>query len=71
MHAGVEMALIVSVFYWLFISVDGVDVNTHLVNAIVALIDIFVSGVPIRVYFTFMSQCYLLQLISSSLEYTM
>ena len=47
------MALIVSLLYWLVIydggAVDGVNANTHLINGIVALIDIVFSGVPVRV----------------------
>ena len=52
-YLGAEMAVIVAILYWALIydggRVDGVNVNTHLVNGIVALIDIFFSGIPVRI----------------------
>ena len=52
-YVGIETALIVSILYFSLIyeggEIDGVNANTHLINAIVALIDIFISGIPVRV----------------------
>ena len=52
-YLGAEMAVIVSILYWAIIYsssdvLDGVNVNTHLVNGIIAFFDICVSGIPIR-----------------------
>lgn len=53
-YLGAEMAVVVSILYWAVIydgeAVDGVNANTHLVNGIIALIDIFFSGIPVRVF---------------------
>ncbi len=49
-----EMALIVSILYWAVIydsnfhTLDGVNLNTHLINGIVSVIDVFFFGVPIN-----------------------
>ena len=52
-YFGVHMAVVVSLLYWALLysggPVDGVNVNTHLVNAIIALIDVFISGIPVRI----------------------
>ena len=52
-NLGVNMAVVVSLLYWALLynggSVDGVNANTHLVNAIIALVDVIFSGVPVRV----------------------
>ena len=52
-YLGAEMAVTVSIIYWAVIyrsshALDGVNVNTHLVNGIIALFDILFSGVPMR-----------------------
>ena len=52
-YLGAEMAVIVSVLYWVVLYrsshvLDGVNVNTHLVNGIIAFFDICFSGTPIR-----------------------
>ena len=48
---GVEAAITVSILYWGDTyngwRITGVDANTHSVNGIIALIDIFFSGVPV------------------------
>ena len=53
-YLGAEMAVIVLILYWALIynggAVDGVNANTHLVNGIIALIDILFSGVPVRIF---------------------
>lgn len=52
-YLGAESAVLVSILYWALLysggSVDGVNANTHLVNAIFALIDVFFSGIPVRI----------------------
>lgn len=52
-YLGAESAVLVSILYWALLysggRVDGVNANTHLVNAIFALIDVFFSGIPVRV----------------------
>lgn len=58
-YLGVEMALLVAVLYWLLLydggNVDGINANTHLINAIIALVEIFISGVPVRVLHLYIS----------------
>ena len=52
-YFGAELAVVVVILYWALIynggAVDGVNANTHLVNGIIGLIDIFFSGVPVRI----------------------
>ena len=52
-YFGVHMAVVVSILYWALLygggPVDGVNANTHLVNCIIALVDVFFSGVPVRI----------------------
>ena len=49
---GNEMAFIVVIYYWLFLyeggPIDAASINRHLLNGIVALIDLWVSGVPMK-----------------------
>ena len=53
---GAEVALAITILYWSLIydtdqgAPDGVNVNTHLTNGIVALLDIFITGIPISIY---------------------
>ena len=53
-YCGTEMAIAVTILYWTVIyqggEVSGVDANTHLVNGIFALVDIAISGVPVRIF---------------------
>ena len=48
---GNELAFTVSLLYWALLynngPVGGVTANTHLVNAIVALADFWICGIPI------------------------
>ena len=50
---GVNMAIAASILYWALLYtggfVDPVDIHTHLVNAVIALIDVVFSGVPVRI----------------------
>ena len=47
------MAVAASILYWALLysggPVDGVNVHTHLLNAIIALVDVIFSGVPVRI----------------------
>ena len=50
---GNEMSFLVFVYYWLLVynggdAVDAGSVNTHLLNGIFALIDLWVCGVPLK-----------------------
>lgn len=51
-YVGVHMAAVVAVLYWGLLyrggPVDGINANTHLVNSLIALVDILISGVPVR-----------------------
>lgn len=53
---GAETAIVISVLYWPLLydpdsgSPSGVNVNTHLTNGIVALLDVFITGVPVRFF---------------------
>ena len=51
-NIGAEAAFIVLILYWSFIyagqSIDGVNANTHVVNGLVSIIDMLVTGTPIR-----------------------
>lgn len=48
---GNEMAIGVMVLYWTFIyrgdDIDGVNANTHLLNGVLSVVDVWVSGVPV------------------------
>ncbi len=49
---GNELAVIVCLLYWILLydsemPLDGVNVNTHLVNGIIALADLWICGIPI------------------------
>ena len=50
---GTEVAVLVMLLYWILLytgsSVDGINANTHLVNGLVAIIDLLITGVPIRI----------------------
>lgn len=50
---GTDLALGVLVLYWALLydgsSVSGVNANTHLLNGLVAVIELWVSGVPINI----------------------
>ncbi len=50
---GTGMAVCVMVLYWGLLyrggTVDGINANTHLTNGLLALLDIWVSGTPIRI----------------------
>ena len=50
---GIELAFGVMVLYWTLDYnstqvIDGVNVNTHLLNGILALVDVWISGTPVR-----------------------
>ena len=49
-----DAAVIVSIIYWSLIydgsGVTAVSVNVHLVNAIIALVDLWFSGTPVRLF---------------------
>ena len=51
---GVDAAIAAFILHWTVTyngaRITGVDANTHTVNCIVALIDIFFSGVPVRIF---------------------
>jgi len=51
---GNELAIVASLLYWAFIyggeNLDGINANTHLINGLVALIDVWVCGIPIYTY---------------------
>lgn len=47
-----EVALIVTILYWAVLytpgfPIDGVNANTHLINGIVSVVDVFFFGVPV------------------------
>ena len=48
---GNELALCIMILYWSFIyrgwAVDGVDANTHLVNGILSVVDMWICGLPV------------------------
>ena len=48
---GNELAFTVSLLYWALLysgeALDGVNANTHLINAIIALADFWICGIPI------------------------
>lgn len=50
--AGAEAAFTVMILYWLLLyrggNVDGVNANTHLVNGLFSLVDVLVTGTPVR-----------------------
>ena len=49
---GIDTAFTVTVLYWALLyrggDVDGVNANTHLVNGIVAVAEVWISGVPVQ-----------------------
>lgn len=49
---GNEFALCIMILYWSFIyrggTVDGVNANTHLLNGVLSLVDMWLSGVPVN-----------------------
>lgn len=51
-YFGVHMAVTVCILYWALLynggPVDGVNIHTHLLNGIIAVIDVLFSGVPVR-----------------------
>ena len=52
---GLEAAIAIPILYWSVVyssgdELDGVNLNTHLVNGIVALFDVWFSGIIIRLY---------------------
>jgi len=52
---GLEIAVAVLILYWSVVytssdELDGTNLNTHLVNGIVALFDVWFSGIIIRLY---------------------
>ena len=66
---GLEMAIGVSVLYWAVVyrsshDLNGVNLNTHLVNGVIALFDICFSGIIIRllhfVYLFFLGVVYVI-----------
>lgn len=48
---GNELSLCIMILYWSFIyrggTVDGVNANTHLLNGILSLVDMWISGLPV------------------------
>ena len=51
---GNELAVVVSLLYWVLLysggNVDGANANTHLLNGLIALIDVWVCNIPIHTY---------------------
>lgn len=50
-NIGISWAVSVTVLYWALLRtgpIDGVNITTHLVNALVGVFDIGVTGVPVR-----------------------
>ena len=49
---GAEIALAVSILYWTVIydgsEVDGVNLNVHLTNGVIAVVDLWFSATPVR-----------------------
>ena len=49
---GYEAAVVTMILYWCFVydgeSLSGLNINTHLINAIVAATDQWISGVPVN-----------------------
>lgn len=49
---GNEMSFLVVIYYWIILSdgdhVSFNDANVHIINGIIALVDLWVSGVPLR-----------------------
>ncbi len=49
---GNELAFVILLLYWILLyrggPVDGINANTHLVNGLVAVLDLWVSGVPVN-----------------------
>lgn len=50
---GTDLAVGVMILYWALLyesgdSVNGVNANTHLVNGLIALVEIWISGVPVN-----------------------
>lgn len=49
---GNELALCIMILYWSFLyrgeDVDGVNANTHLLNGVLSLVDMWISGLPIN-----------------------
>ena len=49
---GNELAFLIILFYFIAIysggQIDGVNANTHLVNGLISLADIWISGVPVN-----------------------
>ena len=50
---GAEQAVAVSIVYWTIIysgyQVTGISINNHTINGIGSLIDVFISGTPVRI----------------------
>ena len=56
-------ALTVTILYWSLLyndstKLDGVNINVHLTTGIMAVVDIWISGTPIRIYHTIYLQLY-------------
>lgn len=51
-----ESAVLISLFYWITFSSDGeifslpVNLHEHLFNILPGLIDLFITGIPVRIY---------------------
>ena len=49
---GTELAVTITLLYWALLyrgtTIDGVNANTHLVNGICALLEVWISGIPVN-----------------------
>ena len=65
-----ELAVVVSLLYWTFLSgrdaFSGTSLHIHLVNGIVALLDVWITGTPIHLFHHF----YTLVFVSSYAAFT-
>ncbi len=57
-----EIALVIAILYWILLynggPVDGVNANTHLLNAIVSILDVFFFGMPVNLLHIIYPACY-------------
>ena len=57
-----EIALVISILYWALLytggPVEGVNANTHLLNGIVSILDVFFFGVPVNLLHIIYPACY-------------
>lgn len=60
---GTELAIVITILYWSLLyrpgyTVTGVDFNTHGTQSIVSIIELLISGVPIRFYHFYFTQIF-------------